>query len=339
MTSVAKIRASVVAALLEQVAKRTDQSSSLLKRHGFTREMLKDPYAMVPLARYIAFFEDTSALLGDPAVGAKLGAALRPADIGPIGVLFMLSESMAQGFRRLSKYVNAVQSGTSSALYETDGEMVWSYRITDTNIWPRRQDSEYTLATCCRLIRAGFSARWKPLEIHFEHGETADLAALQHVFRAPIRFNESGNRIIMDVGESNESHRLEDGDLTLMLERHVGEVISKDAAPSDFKDQVLWLIDTYLGQRRVNLKWLSSQLGLSPRTLQRRLAEDNLTLRALLRRHREAVATLHLTKDRTGLAQLAHKLGYADSTAFWRAYKSWTGETPSNTRRHCRTDR
>ena len=298
--------------------------------------MLEDPYALISLARYNAFFEDMAALLSDPAVGAKLGAALRPTDIGPIGVLFMLSESIAQGFRRLSKFVNAVQSGTSSTLYQSGGEMVWTYRITDTDIWPRRQDSEYTLATCCRLVRAGFSARWKPIEVHFEHGETPDHSALRNVFRAPIQFNKSCNRIVMDIHETNEIHRVEDRDLTLMLERHVGEVISKDSAPGDFRDQILWLIDTYLGQRPITLKWLSSEFGLSPRTLQRRLAEHNLTLRGLLRRHREAVAKLHLTQERTALAQIAHKLGYADSTAFWRAYKCWTGKTPSATRRQDR---
>jgi AraC-like DNA-binding protein len=78
----------------------------------------------------------------------------------------------------------------------------------------------------------------------------------------------------------------------------------------------------------VTLPSVAAELGLSPRTLQRRLAEVGTSLQALLREHRQRMAERHLQSGAMPCARIAEALGYADSTVLWRAMKGWTGQSP-----------
>jgi AraC-like DNA-binding protein len=88
-----------------------------------------------------------------------------------------------------------------------------------------------------------------------------------------------------------------------------------------------------LGQNKITVEQLAAGLGLSPRTLQRRLGASNTSLRELLREHRQAMADLHVGSGQRSQASIAEALGYSDGTAFWRAFKSWTNTTPTAYRR------
>lgn len=108
MPALASIRASVLIPLVQQIDKRSGKTDLLLASHGILRSQLEDPYAVLPMARYVALFEEAATITGEPALGARMGTGFKPADIGPIGMLFALSPTIRSAFERLSKYVNAV---------------------------------------------------------------------------------------------------------------------------------------------------------------------------------------------------------------------------------------
>jgi hypothetical protein len=62
--------------------------TALLQEHGLSTDPLTDPYSTIPLRNYVAVFEDTAKAMGQAALGIQLGAAILPASLGPIGVLF-----------------------------------------------------------------------------------------------------------------------------------------------------------------------------------------------------------------------------------------------------------
>ena len=107
MPAIAAIRASVLSPLVQQIDRKTGKTDILLAMHGILRTQLDDPYGMVPMARYVALFEEAALLTAEPALGARIGTKFQPSDIGPIGVLFSISSSIRAGFERLARYVNA----------------------------------------------------------------------------------------------------------------------------------------------------------------------------------------------------------------------------------------
>ncbi len=82
------------------------------------------------------------------------------------------------------------------------------------------------------------------------------------------------------------------------------------------------LISIYLGHKPVTLQAIAADLRISVRTLQRRLADEGTSLRDLIRDTRATIAATNMEAD-VQMARIAEVLGYADSTVFWRARKSW----------------
>lgn len=335
MVAHASVRGSVVTAVLGEFARRGGDGVALLERHGLTAAMLADPWTTVPLARYVAMFEEMADLLDDPLLGARLGTGTRPVDLGPTGLIMARSGSVASALGRLARFVNSLQSGTHSALNEADDLLVLTYRLNDPAIWPRRQDAEFTLSSVIRLVRSAFDPDWQPIQVQFEHPAPSMSAArtLRRMLGCPIRFGAASNGMVMALDEAKARYREEDHDLIDVLERYLTDFTPPESFSDQWRDKVLALIVTYLGQQPVTIERLAADLRVSPRSLQRRLAEEGTSLRQLLRSHREELADHHLQAGAANLGNLAEALGYADGTTFWRAHRNWTGQSPSAVRR------
>jgi AraC-like DNA-binding protein len=115
----------------------------------------------------------------------------------------------------------------------------------------------------------------------------------------------------------------------MILERHIAELLREPDETDDAVQSVRRMISTGLGQNKMTIEHVAAGLGLTPRTLQRRLAAAGTSLRQLLREHRQAMADVHVGTGQRSQASIAEALGYSDGTAFWRAFKSWTKTTPS----------
>jgi AraC-like DNA-binding protein len=327
MPGIASIRASVLAPLVDQIDRRSGKTDLLLASHGILRSQLDDPHAMIPMARYVAIFEHAALIAEEPALGARLGTLFKPSDIGPVGVLFSISGTIRVGFERLAKYVNTVQSATSSGVFEEDGNLVWSYRLEDPRLWPRRQDSEFTLVASCQLVRSCFAKSWKPLEVHFEHVAPRDRSVLERIFRCPLSFGESANRIIVAGSDATRLYHQEDPALSAILERHVADLVGQTALTDSIADRVRSLIGIYLGHKPITLSMIAAELRMSVRTLQRWLAEEGTSLRELIRETRQTIATQQI-EAHVQKARIAEVLGYADSTVLWRAQRGWKLAVP-----------
>lgn len=326
----ATIRASVPAMLLRAVPDADPRLNRLLHGRGLSRAQLQDPYECVPIARYIGLLEDAAETLGRPLLGCEIGLAMKPNDIGALGILFTTSGSIAAAFRRMAAFLVSLQGSTISGLAEEADTVSWVYQLSDARLWPRRQDTELTFAASCQLVRTGFHARWAPRAVHFEHADSGHRAALEKVFRAPVLFGQPSNRLIMGRTEAERLHRHEDAGLIGVLERHLQDLMPERETPEEtLREQVRSAIAILLGHQPVTLPRIAAELGLSPRTLQRRLAAGGTSLQGLVREQRERIARHHLETGRLPCAQIAEALGYADSTVFWRAVKGWTGQAPT----------
>jgi AraC-like DNA-binding protein len=243
--------------------------------------------------------------------------------------LFSASSTIRSAFQRLSKHVVALQGVTRAGLIEEGDHLLWSYKLEDPQLWPRHQDTEYSLAASCQLVRSSFSASWRPVEIHFEHAAPREREPLQRIFRAPLLFSQSSNRIVMLKADADRHYRNEDRDLTAILERHIGDLSCGNTDQDSVREHVLSVIAIYLGHKPITIAAVATELKLSVRTLQRRLNDEDTSVRDLIREYRSELAHLQLRAGACGYAGLAETLGYADSTVFWRAFKRWTGSPPS----------
>jgi AraC-like DNA-binding protein len=325
---VATIRAFALIPLVRAIDRGAGNADMLLANHDLLRSHLDDPYSLIPLARYIGFFEQAAAALSDPIMGIRVGMAMVPADLGPVGVLFSLAPTLSSAFDRLAKHLQSLQDATQAGLRQDRHVSAWSYRIDDAAIWPRIQDAEYTIATACQMVRLAVGKQWNPIEVHFEHDEPGRRVSLEHYFGAPVMFSQPANRILMATADIERRTQVENRSLTLVLERHVADLLTERQSALSLSTRVRRLITLYLGRERITVERFAKDLGLSARTLQRGLAGEGTSLRILLRDYRQSMAELRIGVGATSNVQIADALGYADGTVFWRAFKGWTGISP-----------
>jgi AraC-like DNA-binding protein len=325
-------RVSSLLPVVQELDRRNRDVGSLLTQHLMTRDQLANPYSEIPLARYIAFLESCATVAASETFGAEVGTSFRSVNLGPVGLLVGASATLRRGLECLVRTLAIWQDGTSIGLHSEDKTLVWTYRIEDPLIWPRRQDSEFTLAATIAIAREAFGASGRPLEAHLENAPPADPDVLTRLLGVRPFYGQPSNRLIFDLKEADRPHRREDPEMMAMLGRHLDDLHHR-SNKDGLLGQVRALIGLHLGHRTISVPMVARELGVSSRTLQRRLADDGTSLRSLVQRVRIDLGRAHLREGRASTAEIARTLGYTDATAFWRAFKADMGIAPSLYRR------
>ena len=332
------ISANVLANIVLELRSQGAVVDRLLRKHIGYAGGLTNPYERIPLARFVNFLEAAALSLDDTLLGAKLGARSRIEDLGVIGLIFLSSTNLQIALGHLRKFFPVLQSATRVELDAHCALPEFVYQILGPTIWPRRQDAELTLSATCSAIRSLLGEYWSPVEVHFEHDrahhDTRELdAALWDIFRAPVLFNQPANRLIFHPQDLVRPVVSRAEGMVPHLERHLEDLMrTKETTVDSCTSRVSRIISKRLGREDLEVHSIAEEIRLSPRTLQRRLAEEGTSLRELVRRHRTHIVEGLLQDCRTKMAVIAHDVGYSDATTFSRAFKSWRGGAPRDHR-------
>jgi AraC-like DNA-binding protein len=288
---------------------------------GLDPTAVADGYARIPLRSYLAVFEEAARLADDPWLGARIGSAIRPGDLAPIGVLIMQSSSIWRGFQRLSRLITALQSRTEMLLSRDDDLVSLEYRVIGVEPGHYPQDAAFSLAAVCQLIRLGFDGDWAPEEVHLVQPVT-DPQPLEQLLGGLVTGGQSANRIYCDAQQATRIVRSEDADLIAVILRHVGQNLLGAGAVS-LAHRVRALIAGRLGNQPVTIAAIAAELGMTPRTLQRKLARSGQNIGALITQERRRLLASLEGEGIHSRAEIARRLGYADATVLWRARQSW----------------
>jgi AraC-like DNA-binding protein len=323
------IRSSVVNQVIAAILACPGGAAYLRRQHDI-KSTRADLYDRIALGRYLALFEDAATLAKDPLFGARLGHTLPAGELlGPLGFLVLTSPRLRVGLQTMTHYISTWQDATDITLHDQEDTAIWSYRITDDKLWPRRQDAEFTLTATCAMIRTCCGSNWTPLEVHFEHPRPRDLHGLQAMFRAPLRFNQPANALIMDLADLDRPIQGANAGFAPFLRRHIEDMLANEQQELHLTQQVRQVVMRDLGRAPVSVTSVATELGIKPRTLQRYLAEEGSSVRDILRTARQDQAKSLLSTSHRQIEAVAHAVGYTDPSAFWRAFKTWEGQPPA----------
>ena len=147
------------------------------------------------------------------------------------------------------------------------------------------------------------------------------------------------NRKVCPAGRWQQAFappRAEKSDRAAGFFAFLGELVETIARPTPkkrcFKQEVELAIEPLLGSGEVSIDRVARELGMSRQTLYRRLKAEGTTFEELLDAKRRQLAVRYLGLDRTSVKAAAYKLGFSDPAAFSRAFKRWTGISPSRFR-------
>ncbi len=331
LPGVPTVRAMILRPVLAYFSEEPGKLAMLLHRNNLSPDIFDDPYAPIPLTHYLNVMEQAAVIAGDPFLGARLGFATGPGSMAGIGIRAALASTIRRAFVAFAQFFSSVQSDTQVVLAEDEEHFIIKYLITAPRGSPMRQDVEFSLSCYCRLIRDAFDRR--PVEIRFAHPALPGRRALTKLYGAPVLFSQLENSLVMRKEDVDAVVRVEDTDTIAVIERHLRDQCRDDHRTGAWSEQVEALISLYLGTRHTNIEVIAAALQIAPRALQRRLAGEGQSFRSLLARVRHQRAEVFLREGTASQEAIAIALGYADASAFCRAFIKYTGRTPGAIRK------
>jgi AraC-like DNA-binding protein len=330
----ATIRALFLEPIVNELIRLHVPIDELLSRHGFGRADLRSPYSRVSLRLYIELMEDAAVHTGNPYFGLDLGSSFQLQQLGPFYALMSNADSLRTALNIFARFQSAWQTRTSLLISSDIETTSYTYAIEDAAIWPRHQDAEFTLAAMTTLIRQLGMPRWSPRQVEFEHAMTTRGVRLRDFFRAPVTGNARFNRLTIDnadLDRPKHSGGMAEAKAMAVVERHLRDLLSEEPdIGQTFRDCVTNCVAKRLGRASVELDIIAKELSLSTRSLRRKLDEEGTSFREILQAQRLIKAEKLLRDGRLQISELATYLGYSDVAVFSRAFKAWTGSSPSN---------
>jgi AraC-like DNA-binding protein len=176
--------------------------------------------------------------------------------------------------------------------------------------------------------RAITGVDWSPRSVSFIHHEPASTERHQRLFRAPVRFSQPHDALAFDRALLARPLLTAEPALAGVLERQAELLLTRLPPQGSLRGAVRRALLPALPGGEPRIERVAKALAMTPRTLQRRLSEDGITFQGLLDDLRRELANHYLQGQGRPAAEVAFLLGFADPSAFRRAFKRWTGSSP-----------
>jgi len=307
------------------------RAAPLLDQLNLERDLLQDVNALLPLRKYIEFFELAAKAVKKPTFGLDAGSVVE-VSTGAINFLFLSAPTLHDAFLGMCDYLGALQEATEFAI-KTEGDLACvTYRITDESIAPRRQDAEYSISATCRLISSYIGSNFSPSEVWFEHERVGDHATYEAALGSDVFFSQSSNHIFFDKTLLEISAPSISRKLYPIISSHLQSIVSDRSKVTTLESQIAGLLTQKELEKGTNARKIAEQLGTSESTLARRLKAEGTSFITVLTDQRMSIAMRMLSHSKSPIGEIALKVGYSENASFSRAFKAWCGQTPEQHR-------
>jgi len=252
--------------------------------------------------------------------------------LGTVGYLAAHARTVGEALVSLKTFLHLHDEGATPFVIVEHDTAVLGYEVLEPGLPGADQIAFGALAIAANLLREICGPTLRLREVTFAFRAPSDLSAFRAHFAAPMHFNRDRNGVAFDASFLERPIASADAILRDLLTSQVRE---KDRAGSGdvAKDRIRRVMRTLLASGRAGQSEVASAFGMSRRTLARRIEESGTTFRALLDESRFDAARGLLEASSASFGDIASKLGYADATAFARAFRRWSGSSPAAWRR------
>lgn len=309
---------------------------------GLTKEDLKDiPVSFDDMERLKAIpadqFFETHELLDEklgPGFAVRVGQQMKIDDYGVLGLSWRTCSWAGEIFARSERYFKLL-SDTYVFKVEKQADLSYIYLLRE----PHRKGVEFsntaTLSATVVVLKAMTETDIVPVRVLFKHRAPEDLTSYQQGFRCELLFEQPHYAIAYRYADLAKRTAKADASINKFLVERVEEEtrgikISANRIASDVEQ----LIQDALPSGIPSIVEVGEHMGMSNRTLTRRLGEYGVTFRDLIQKTQERVSkSLLLDTDRS-IGEIAFETGFSEQSAFNRAFKRWTGSSPAEFRKN-----
>ncbi len=274
----------------------------------------------------------------DRDLGLHIGEAFDLAAIGIVGYVLLNCKTYGQVLEKLSQYTRlfsrgvAIHHNVAAGWVQCDCDIIGHVKnyLADEP----RHPIESTFAALITATQQLTGNRLKADAVWFQHPHPGDDSEHRRIFQTTVQFSQTANRIIFPEACLNWGVRSANPKLLSVFELHASTMLNAQTEIQSYRQQVITAITHRLQGEVPSIEAIARHLMLSVRQLQRELQAENTSYQQLLDETRKEIALSQFNLPGTSIHDLAFLLGFSEPSAFHRAFKRWTGQTPRSYRLH-----
>ena len=314
--------------MLEYAERSGIDRDELLRLASVTPANIADPDTRLPMSALLRLWRAILEQQEGTAIGVRFGSTCTATRLGLVGYAMYYSRDLLEALHRFSRYIHIISEAVQFEIAK-DRERTTLLFNAHPSLLALRHPVEAQLAAVLTVGREITQSDLVPLAIQLPFPHPGDWKVHREVFRCPVNFRQPNAAIILATSQMSLPIKASDSTLSGYLEELAGSTLDALGAPSEnFVDKVRRTLWFELPGGRPNLWRTASGLGMSARTLQRRLRENGTSYSALLQELRRKLAGELLMDNKLAVTDVAFLLGYSEPSAFQRAFRRWRGVSP-----------
>lgn len=334
MTSQANVSLSWVRTVLGEAQRQGIEETTLLRAAGIQpQELERERW---PIDHITRLWRAAARLTQDTGFGLKAGALVGPASFNVVGFIVQSAATLRQALTVVQKYQTLISDGGRFQLLAGPQTSWLVYH-------PRQGDLAFSPHQIEAVLAAVVSAsRWitpqplKPTLVRFSHEAVGPLAGYREVFGCPTEFNQAYSGLLIDNAVLDVPLPQANAQLARLHEQYAADQLQVLAQQQGLDETVRnWLrtqMEAHPGPPVPSRTEAAAAFGLHERTLARRLQACGTHFADLLDEVRRDLALRQVGDTELPLREVAHALGFADISPFYRAFERWTGMPPARWR-------
>lgn len=324
------VAASLTQAILLAAERLGLPRADLLQRAELDEAALADPDGRIPFPRQQALWGCIQERLQASEPGLDLGAALATGSFSVLGYLLQTSATLGDALQAGLRYQRLVGEGGEVVLSE-EGELLWVCYRPLNPLLPATRARTLALMGFWVVQLGALLRDFELAGCRFIHPQPEDLAPYRERFACPLQFTAADYALGLPKALLARPLAQSNPPLRNLLRQHAESLLARLPSAS-VQARVTALLGTQLSRGEPGRAALAQALGMSERTLQRRLAEEGSSYQQLLADTRRQLAERYLQEGQLPATDIAMLLGYSEPSVFFRAFRHWTGRTPGEYR-------
>jgi AraC-like DNA-binding protein len=314
------------------IRKRNIAVEPLLRSAGLTERDMEGQRRISAIAQ-TKLLEHAAEALGDSAFGLHLAQQTNPREARLLFYVSSAATNVGETIALYARYCRIVNEAMDVKLLPAQDGVTVELNLVGLSRYDARQSAEFTAAVALKGLRELVGRRIRPMKVAFAHTRNTHIREFERFFGSPVEFGATSDQVSL----SNETLALPlvtgDPHLLETLRSFCDEAASERHTPAQtLRASVESEVQKLLPNGTVDRGAVASALGMSERTLSRKLADEGATYAQVVDQLRRSLALQYVKERSLSLSQIAWLLGYEGSTSFNHAFRRWTGSSPSMAR-------
>jgi AraC-like DNA-binding protein len=298
--------------------------------------LLAGPDIDLPHAHELRLWNEAARLTGDQDFGVHVAdwIAACPEDFFDVLTFALRScATLGDHYRMAGRYLGLVHQGIYLRLEEGPDRARLVHGHHQEPSEPPRHPVEAMLALMLLGGRRAVGEAFAPQAVCFTHAPPERVSEQERIFRAPVHYGCPRNELVLDRALLLRPQLRAEPRLLAMLDRQLSGLLSDLPENRSVQDAVRRCMMDALPEQEPRMEAIAAKLHMSSRSLQRRLQSEGTSFAEVLFKLRRDLAMRYLRDPRVAIGEVGFLLGFLDVAAFLRAFKRWTGRTPTEYRR------